>query len=201
MKFNGIFSFVLISLVCFAVSSGPVNAAISDSDFLDLCETGTLQQIEEAIKDGANINARNDDQETPLMLAAWSNSDPEVITALVKAGAQVNEKDKVGDTPLMFATTSNSNPDVTAALVKAGADINAKNNEGSTALILAVKNNPPDIEAVRVVPNPEVILTLLQLGADPKIKDNEGKMAIDYAKEVESLKDTDAIKKLSEVSA
>ena len=202
MKFKGILSVVLVmSFICFAAGAELALAAISDSDFLELCESGALQQIEDAINDGANINARNEDQESPLMLAAWGNSDPKVITALVKAGAEINAKDKVGDAPLMFAAISNSNPEIVKALVEAGAEVNAKNDKGSTPLILAVKNNPAELEANRSEPSPEVVLTLLQLGADAKLTDNEGKMAIDYAKESESLKDTEALNKLNEASS
>jgi len=200
MKLKWILLVVFVmSLICFA--AGSALAAISDSDFLDLCETGNLQQIEEAINDGANINARNEDQETPLMWAAWGNPDPEVIAFLVKAGADIKAKDKEGDAPLMFAAISNSSAKIITALVEAGADVNAQNDKGSTPLILAVKFNTEDLEAQRSEPSPEVIITLLQLGADAKIKDNELKMAIDYAKEVESLKDTDALKQLNDASS
>ena len=48
--------------------------------------------------------------------------------------------------------------------------------------------------------NPEVITALLELGADPKAKDNSGKMAIDYVKEKEKFKDTDALRKLNDAS-
>ena len=133
------------------------------------------------------------------MWAAYM-SNPEIVSMLLKAGADVNAKDKDGDAPLMFAAISNSNPEIITALVEVGADINAQNENGCTPLILAVKYTE-ELEAERSDPSPEVIITLLQLGADTKLKDNEGKMAIDYAKESESLKDTDAFKKLSDASS
>ena len=48
--------------------------------------------------------------------------------------------------------------------------------------------------------NPEVITALLKLGADPKAKDSSGKTALDYAKENEKLKNTDAFWKLNDAS-
>jgi hypothetical protein len=62
------------------------------------------------------------------------------------------------------------------------------------------------MEAVRDIPepidrNPEAAITaLLHFGADPKAKDSSGKMTIDYARENEKLKDSDAFKKLEEAS-
>jgi hypothetical protein len=47
---------------------------------------------------------------------------------------------------------------------------------------------------------PKVVMMLLELGADPKAKDDSGKMAIDYARENENLKETDAFRKLEKAS-
>jgi ankyrin repeat protein len=128
----------------------------SDYDFFKLCEEGSLQQITEAIENGANVNARSIYGETPLMAAAASNLNPEVITSLVKAGA----------------------------------DVNAKENRGFTSLMWAAWKNP----------NPEVIITLLENGADPKEKNNYGRIALSYARENEQLNNSEALKKLEEVS-
>ena len=47
-------------------------------------------------------------------------------------------------------------------------------------------------------PNPEVLTVLLEAGADAKAKSNEGKTALDYARENEALKGTQALKLLEE---
>ena len=54
--------------------------------------------------------------------------------------------------------------------------------------------------AAASTPNPEVITTLLEAGADAKANSNAGKTAIKNARDNESLKDTDALKKLEEAS-
>ena len=231
----------------------------SDYDFLVLCGEGSLQQITDAIENGANMNTRSIHGETPLMLAAaynlnpdvikalvkagadvnaredelkmtplmmaaqfntnpkvitalinagasvnekhdngwtplmWAagfNSNPEVVTIFVKTGANVNEKDDKGFTSLIWAATFNSNPDVIETLIKAGADVNAKENRGFTSLMWAAWKNP----------NPEVIITLLENGADPKEKNNYGRIALSYARENEQLNNSEAFKKLEEVS-
>ena len=47
-------------------------------------------------------------------------------------------------------------------------------------------------------PNPKVLTVLLEAGADAKAKSNEGKTALDYARENEALKVTQALKLLEE---
>ena len=61
-----------------------------------------------------------------MHLAAFNNSNPDVVKALISAGAKVNAKDKDGATPLHAAALFNSNPDVVKALISAGAKLNAK---------------------------------------------------------------------------
>ena len=54
------------------------------------------------IDEGANVNARDNNGDTPLLYAADS-SPPEIVTLLIKAGADVNFRDREGLTPLTFA--------------------------------------------------------------------------------------------------
>ena len=104
-------------------------------DFWTLADRGTLQEIQAAISKGADMNAKDGQGMTALMLAAKDNSIA-VVSALLKAGADVNAKDLNGGTALIWAAYQNTNQ-VVSALLKAGADINAKNNQGQTALMIA----------------------------------------------------------------
>ena len=81
----------------------------------------TVSQVRECLDLGADVNARGEYGLTPLMFAAQSNENPEVISLLLKAGAEVNAKEKLGWTPLMQAAMFNSNPEVISTLLKAGA--------------------------------------------------------------------------------
>jgi ankyrin repeat protein len=248
-------AFCLLICILFA---GRALAAVSGSDFIELCQSGSIEQIVDAIKDGAEVNASNDkgvtplisaaardnpdpeiitilieagalvnartenrsapimwaasdsnlevvkvfieagadvnvrnvDGLTPLMCAAEYNTDPEVITSLIEAGANVHTQSVDGITSLMFAAGKNENPEVIKRFIKAGADINASNADGWTPLMLAAWKNP----------NPEVVITLLDLGADPKAKNTNNRRAMDFAWGNEKLKNTDAFRKLSEVS-
>jgi len=221
-----VFKRVLLGLLACLLLTGGAFASINDMKIFELCQKGTLQQIKDAINNGANVNARFPiTGATPLMWAAGYNPDPEVIVALVNAGADVNEKSISGATSLDWAITHNPNLEVITALVKSGFDVNLQNENGMTPLMDVVRysSNPEVIKAlVRVGAdvnaqggftratslmraakyntNPEFITTLLELGADPKMKDYFGEMAIDYAKNNKALKNTEALRRLEELS-
>ena len=120
---------------------------------------------------GADVNAKDNDGLTALMVAA-NNRNSEVVQELINAGADVNAKSFVGMTALMFAAKKGDSK-ITKALMNAGADVNAKDMNGSTPLIYAATSNK----------NPEVIRTLVELGADVNAKDNEGNTALSIAKQ------------------
>jgi len=103
-------------------------------------KTGTLQSIQAAIDQGADLNARDDHGWTALMCAVQSNQNPETIPPLLKAGADINAHDKDGMILLMVAAWNNENPEVIITLLKAGADAKAKNKWGKTAFDLALSN-------------------------------------------------------------
>jgi len=160
-----------------------------DKAFLELCETGTLREVENAIKAGADVNAKNKDGWTALMYAAGNNSNPEVISTLRKNGADANARDQEEQTALMHAAGNNSNSEVISTLLKAGVEVNAKNKYGATALMHAADNNG----------NSEVILTLLEMGADPELEielDGKKFKALDFAQDNDALKNTDALQAL-----
>jgi 6-phosphogluconolactonase (cycloisomerase 2 family)/uncharacterized caspase-like protein len=160
-------------------------------DFFKLAITGTADEVRTALRSVADINARNKDGWTALMLASRDNQKPEVIALLLKAGADTSARDsRYGRTAQMWAAADNQNPEVLKALLNGGADINFRNMDGETALMAAAANNQ----------NPEVIMMLLRAGADAKAKDSAERTAFDYAQGNGTLKGTAAYLKLKEVS-
>jgi ankyrin repeat protein len=145
------------------------SAYAQKSDFFELVKTGTPQDVQAAIVQGANVNARDKstdenwqdkNDKTPLMYAAGYNQNPEVITALLKAGANIKAQDLVGRTALICAAMGNPNPEVITTLLKAGANIKAQDVVGMTSLMYAAAHNQ----------NPEVVSTLLKAGANIKAR-------------------------------
>lgn len=145
--------------------------------------------INTAINNGADVNARDTGDYTPLLYAVCYNPWPKIITVLLDAGADVNAQDNEGITSLMLAATIRT-PDLIRTLLKAGANVNAGSANGTTPLMFAAKFNH----------DPEVVSMLLKAGVDAKVKNKEGKTALDYAQGNDSLKDTDALKILEEAS-
>ena len=97
-----VFVFVLmLGLMGFLIQNASA-MTINDEAFLELCESGTLQEIEDAIKSGADVNARTRNGTTALMFAA-TGSNPEIITMLLKNGADANLENRNGRRAIDYA--------------------------------------------------------------------------------------------------
>jgi ankyrin repeat protein len=92
-------------------------------DNTPLLMAATLAHVEAAtvlIAAGADINAKNQNESTPLLQAAGRCEATALIRALIKAGADVNVKALGGITPLGMANAVKCTENA-AALKKAGA--------------------------------------------------------------------------------
>ena len=176
--------FILFSLFSAVMPAlGTSFEKMGDQQFLDICRDGTEQEILDAINKGANVNAKNNNGTTALILAVI-NGHVATVSALLKAGADVNAKAKYGITALMFAARYCGSPEVINMLIDAGAD-DAVTDYGETALMLAAEKNTP-----------EVVEALINAGAYVKARDNEGKTVLDYANDNDKLKGTKTLERL-----
>lgn len=103
----------------------------------------------------ANLNARDNEGATALLLSSASTSWLPFTRLLIEAGADVNIPDAKGQTPLMAAITSTlrsnryygeyeKGKEMIRLLIEAKADLNVKGPEGDTALMLALKADTED---------------------------------------------------------
>ncbi len=68
----------------------------------------------------AQLVTRHKRGSTPVLYAARTNENSEVIRVLLDAGADVNARTEGGQTPLMYAARGTWNPEVILVLLKAG---------------------------------------------------------------------------------
>lgn len=112
---------------------------------------------------GANPNARDEIDRSPLHHTAYA----EAVKELIGAGALLEARDRTGGTPLHQAALWN-HTEAVKALIDWGADVNAQDNEGETPLHWAAAAAENDKVAE------EVASALLAAGADPYARDNRG---------------------------
>ena len=105
--------------------------------------------VELLLDHGADINIRDKDGKTALMLmySHSLNEDNDITRLLLERGADTNIRDKNGKTALMYATEMG---DVIAVilLLKYGANKDIRNGLRQTARDIAIARNRPDMVAV-----------------------------------------------------
>ena len=82
---------VVVMAVMSVPSWGAQFRRITDQQFLEMCEKGDAQGVIEAVKAGADVNAKTSKDWTALMGAAL-NGRTETVKVLIEAGADVNAK-------------------------------------------------------------------------------------------------------------
>ena len=191
---------IAVAVALIAVTAAPSwseSEKISDTQFFLLCADGNTQGVIEAIKAGANVNAKYDGW-TALMYAA-SKGHAEIVNALINANADINAKAQLDVTVLMIAAGL-GHTEVVNTLIKAGVDVNAKNKLEATALMAAIENGHveivnalikagADINAkakldvttlmtAAILGRTEIVNTLIEAGADVNAKGDKGITAL-----------------------
>ena len=134
-------------------------------------QEGCLSICRLLVKHGADVNLKNNEEETPL-LKAVANGHSNVAEYLLKRGANVNAMTSYHDTPLILAC-EDGNLGLCQLLVRHGAEVEAKNNAGDTALLFSASKG-----------HVEIYQFLLAHGANPKTTNKKGKSAKDIIKEI-----------------
>jgi ankyrin repeat protein len=213
----------LTAFLTVVFGTNAATAAMSDEEFLWLCSDGAQAEVEQAVRMGANVNAKDDLGWTPLMHAARNNRNPRLISALIGGGADVNGRSGVGQTALMMASGFASFETV-SVLIGAGASVTDREDDGWTALMWAAnQNGDPRIISLLIErgsdvnasndngetalilaailnKNPAVLSLLISSGADARAKDKNGKTAADYASSNTSLAGDAVYRRLRELS-
>ena len=142
--------------------------------FWEEIKTGDVETVKKYLDYGFNLNEKDWYQRTPLMIAAASNPNPDVIQLLIDSGAKVNlfDKDiysyKRGNPALVYAIRSNPNSEVIRVLIDNGASVNEEYVNDETPLMIAAEKNP----------NPDCIQLLIDKGADINRRNDQGETAL-----------------------
>jgi ankyrin repeat protein len=122
------------------------------ADLVTAIRNADAQAVRRLLDKGADVNARDAQGNTPLILASFYAS-PECVALLIDKGADVNAANKAGATALIRAATSYEK---TRLLVAAGANVRVRTALGNTPLILAARR----------AGNSRTVQLLLEHGAD-----------------------------------
>jgi serine/threonine-protein phosphatase 6 regulatory ankyrin repeat subunit B len=134
------------------------------------------EAVEILIEAGADVNQKNTNGDTALMLVSMPDFFSELFLGrhidkaiaeklLEAADVNVNIQNNEGDTALIISAKTGKK-ELVEILIKADADVNIQNNEGYTALMYASKKGYE-----------EIVEMLINAKADANIRNKKGKTA------------------------
>jgi hypothetical protein len=165
-----------------AASGGSPGAAPAfinvNSELLSAASSGDTALAARLLGQGAQIDTKNNQGDTPLMLATRSGK-IDTARLLIEKGANLEAKNNVGETALIAACTE-GNSDIAQLLVEKGAATDARDEGGATPLMYAGLGG-----------NVAIIDLLLAKGANINAADDKGETPLMYAASAGSV---DAVK-------
>jgi len=148
----------------------PVEQRKLNESLMDAALYGLIEDVRKAIENGADVDARDEIDNTALVWAA-SNNNVAIVDLLLKNGANVNARNSIGWTPLISAS-NNGNTETVKLLVEYKVDTNARDGGGLTALMSSCLKD-----------HTEIVKILLEANTEPNAEDADGRTALFYALE------------------
>jgi rubrerythrin len=164
-----------------AEQRGLVKDPAFNEPLFQACREGKIETVEQLLRKGADVNARNKDDVTPLHVVMSSqvgwDEQLELTKLLFDCGADPNAKSRrqclTGEcfhSVLKDACSLQDRPDLVKLLLEMGADVNYRDPIIGTALHNAAMSLAPD-----------TVKVLLENGADAHAKDQLGHSALKSA--------------------
>lgn len=145
------------------------------AELFQVVRSGDVDSARRMLAAGADVNSRDAEGATLLMLASHAGN-LAMVMALIDAGAEVNESDERGWTALMKAAYNaeldRGFADVAQALIDAGANVEAPISYGIRPLMLAAGYGETAVAE-----------TLLKAGADVLARNDGGLTALMMVKQ------------------
>jgi len=142
---------------------------------IEAVKGGDIDRVRHELVAGVDVNCRDSDGATLLMLAAHAGN-LAMVTVLIEAGAEVNASDEQGWTPLMRAVYNaeldKGFAEVVQMLIDAGANVEAPIGYGIRPLMLAAGYGETAVAE-----------TLLKAGADVMARNEGGLTALMMVKQ------------------
>jgi hypothetical protein len=161
---------LLIGLSFIFSLSLPSHASDSE-ELIQAAGRGDVSIVRQLLNKGADINAKDDNGWTALMMASSYKGNYEIVRMLLAKGADVNAGNNERGTALYNACVF-GHSEIVNELIAHGADVDARNDRGFTPLIVASGEGYIDI-----------VKALLAKGADIQARTNRGTTALYRAKQ------------------
>lgn len=145
-----------------------LNCSLYGADIHDAVAKGDLELVKKLINEGASVNEKNNDSQTPLHLAAQKGR-LDIVQFLLEKNADPSSVDNSGSSPLHIAITYR-HPAVASFLIKNKSNLTLKNVLGFVPLVLAA-----------LFGDAYLVQECLAAGVNPNAKNNEGKTALHFA--------------------
>ncbi|RYF42066.1 MAG: ankyrin repeat domain-containing protein [Comamonadaceae bacterium] len=144
-----------------------------DGKLREAAERGDLAGFEQLLRQGADVNARDAQQDSAFLLAARNGHTP-LVRAALAAGADIRALNRYGSTALM-GPAYRGHVETVRALLATQIDIHHVNNLGWTVLLEAIALGT-DGAAHR-----EIVRMLIERGCDVNARDRNGASALQLA--------------------
>ena len=155
---------VFLTILVGAASSAMAGAM--EEQLLAAAESGNADVVRTLLSRGADVNAKDSDGDTALLIAIKRFGNADVVRVLLDKGADINREDRNHRTPLWLAVSRNK-ADVVRALLDKGVNINATSVDYETPLMTAA-----------FFGNEDVVRVLLEKNADVNARDDKGETAL-----------------------
>src|SRR5262245_27184342 len=130
----------MLRIVAMAVVLFASSGAVAGDPLFDAVRAGDKAGVERLLASGAEVDSRDRDQATLLIVAAL-NDQPAVAELLLSKGADVMARNAGGFTPLHAAAYSGSVPVARLLLEKGAVLDDANNKSGVTPMMVAGEEN------------------------------------------------------------
>jgi ankyrin repeat protein len=152
------------------------NIEISNQSFIENIIADNLENVSYLIHHGIDINQRQQNNSTPLMIALMRLS-PNCAKLIIEQGADINATNDYNETALLFAIDERLPSNIITLLIDKGANINCftkiSDRCSQTPLMRAILCN-----------NFDIVKLLIQKGADVNTKSDNNITPLDWAKSV-----------------